>query len=196
MSKIGLFGGCFNPITKAHIISCIEALKYLDQVWLVPTYKSLHGKILECSYHRIRMCELAISDLSEEIKSRIKICCYEIDNKIQDKGTGKIIHEIINSYNLNTSSLYFIIGVDNFNKINEWIDQEIILKFKYIVIPRDGYIIDVDKTNKIDHIIIDCLPIKGSSTQVRIEKDITKCTLLNENVLEYIILNKLYSEKI
>ena len=44
MEEIGIFGGTFNPVHKAHINLAVEAKKEfgLDEVWFMPTLKSPH----------------------------------------------------------------------------------------------------------------------------------------------------------
>ena len=44
MKEIGIFGGTFNPVHKAHINLAVEAKEefLLDEVWFMPTLKSPH----------------------------------------------------------------------------------------------------------------------------------------------------------
>ncbi len=47
MSKIGIIGGAFDPITISHLRLAVELTNkngLLDQVWFLPCYKSYYGK--------------------------------------------------------------------------------------------------------------------------------------------------------
>lgn len=193
--KIGIFGGSFNPITKAHLQVCEEACKYVDQVWILPAYTSLYGKKLVDPIQRLEMCKIALKNynkINEKIKNKIKICDFEIINKIQNNSTFEIIKLLINEYKLNISNLYFIIGADNLINLNKFKNyDELIKQLKFIVIPRTGYHIDNNLYKDVNFVLIDCDSIDGSSTMVRSDFEKNQ-ELLFENVKKYIEENCLY----
>ena len=59
--KVALYGGSFNPITLGHVEVALYVLNsgLVDQVWLVPNYKSCTGKQLANENDRLEMCKLA-----------------------------------------------------------------------------------------------------------------------------------------
>ena len=72
---IGLYGGAFDPIHKAHIAiaqNCIKKIG-LNKVIFIPTGNSPKNKILDDYYHRLEMlnivCKKSLS-LGEDIRLR------------------------------------------------------------------------------------------------------------------------------
>ena len=63
MSRIAIFGGSFNPVTKAHIRTAEYVLEsgLFDKVLLQPCYKSFYGKTLESDQNRIDMLNISIN---------------------------------------------------------------------------------------------------------------------------------------
>mgnify|MGYP001491087071 CR=1 FL=1 len=193
MTKIGIFGGSFDPITIAHLKVCEEALKYLDEIWILPCYVSLFGKNLTDANHRLKMCKMSLRDYNH----KIKICDFEIINKIENSSTFEIIKLLIENYNLDLTNLYFIIGSDNLINLNKFKNyDELVTKLKFIVIPRANnyYHIDNNLYKDINYILVNCVCIDGSSTMVRNNFENNQ-NLLLENVKEYIIKNNLYNIK-
>ena len=150
------------------------------------------------------MCKLAIEN---EPKYNIKICDFEIKHKIIGT-TATVLKLFYKEYK--NDNFFFIIGMDNANKIEQWVDYEITLKLiPFIVLNRIEYKIPINKwfLNK-PHIFLnqtynDLNYI--SSTNVR---DIIKNTPLIElsinnnlknylydNIIEYIIKYNLYRNK-
>lgn len=202
---IGLFGGAFNPITKAHIQTAeyvIKKFKSLDEVWIMPAYSHTFNKQMVEGKQRVAMCKLA---------SKIKVFDYEIKKKISG-GTLNLFNILSQDPKYKNYEFWWIIGMDNANIIHKWVNsQELIKKVRFIVIQRNG--VEQDKTQdwymKYPHIFISQKNpiIETSSTEVRsllenyyIYK--SKETLeqlkerLNESVLKYILKHKLYEKVI
>jgi len=135
--NIGILGGSFNPITKGHINVAKYVLnsKYnINQVWLLPCYKSSTNKNLVDTQHRLNMCKLAIEN---ESKYQIILCDFEIKNKISGT-TAIVLTEFYKTVEKN--NYYFIIGMDNAINIERWEDYEKTLQLiPFIAIPRKGY---------------------------------------------------------
>lgn len=189
--KIGLLGGCFDPITKSHInaANLVLSKNIVDKVLIIPAYYSLNGKnFVAESQHRLNMCNIAIQKNND---SRIELSDFEIKNQLT--GTSfEIIKSMKNYYNWYDDKLYFIIGEDNAQKLKLWTDYDGISKLvKFIVIPRQGY----NKTDLSELpencIYLESNQLPGSSSQVRENLENNK-NLLCVNVLEYIEKNNLY----
>jgi nicotinate-nucleotide adenylyltransferase len=183
--KIALYSGSFNPIGKHHINIANRLLDIVDEVWLLPCYKSSIGKQLIDGEHRINMCKLACNN------SRIKICDYEINNKIEKESIDVMKLFLDDHANL-AHTFYFVIGSDNLSYVHASNSFDELLKLiPFIVVPREGYNIPENSwCRQTPHIYLDKFElIKGSSTQIR--KNIYNLDIIDQNVLKYIIKNKL-----
>lgn len=64
---VGIYGGTFDPIHLGHINMALEILeaRKLDEIWFCPARMNPHkeGKHLTEGHHRMKMLELALTDL-------------------------------------------------------------------------------------------------------------------------------------
>ena len=69
MSRLGFFGGSFNPITKAHLNLILEAIdEYkLDKVYFVPMNDMYKKQGLLPLEYRKNMLEIALEDYSKKM---------------------------------------------------------------------------------------------------------------------------------
>ena len=77
MPEIALFGGSFDPPHVGHALAAqyVLATEPVDELWLVPVHEHPLGKRLAASFeHRVRLCQLAVSDLS-----RVRVSTAEED---------------------------------------------------------------------------------------------------------------------
>ena len=166
--KIGFFGGCFNPPSNIHINLAnrlIEEQK-LDKIVFVPVNDFYKKNDLIEFKHRFTMLKFAI-----EGNSNLEVDDFEFkeNRKLYAIDVFKIIEEKYSNYDI-----YFIMGSDNYSKLQKWKEYESLKKYKYIVLDRND--------NDI------------SSTKIRnmIKKNSLKDDILNKKVYEYIKKNKLY----
>lgn len=173
MEKIGFFGGCFNPPTKIHIELANNLIKAnkLDKVVFIPVNDLYTKNELILAEHRLNMIKLAVKDNNN----------LEVDD-IEIKENKKLFavdaFELITKKYSNKCEIFFIMGSDNFEKMNNWKNYDKIKENKYIVIERDK--------NKI------------SSTQIRkmIENnDEEVINYLSKDVYKYIKQNELYKRR-
>lgn len=190
--KIAICGGSFNPITKGHtrIANYIISKGIVDKVLIMPCYKSLYNKSLESGYHRIKMIELANK------MSGVEPFDWEIVNKIEGQGTYDIMKQL-EKYFMN-DELYFVMGLDNSQKVKKWIKGIIITnEFKFIVVPRVGTQIEDSWFMMPPHIYVkDYTEDAISSTAVKelLHKGVAPKEMLDEAIYRYIIENNLYKE--
>lgn len=187
--KIGFFGGSFNPPTDIHISLANELLsnKMLDKIIFVPVGDYYQKKNLIPAIHRYNMLKLATNKTKnmevENIAIKHKETLFATD-------TLKLIYD---KY-YKEADIYFIMGMDNFEKMPTWKDYEkLINKYKFIVIERLKY----NNNNNLENIIY----YKNnhqkdiSSTIIRNKiqegKDVSK--YIDVQVLKYIQENKLYN---
>lgn len=209
-TKVAIYGGAFSPITTGHV----EAAKFVldtsnefDEVWIMPSFGHMSKSNLVSPEHRLEMCRLAT-----ESDGRIKVFDYEIVNKLGGETYNffkrlKLDEELNSRYNFS-----MIIGLDNANDFNKWVNFEDLERFvRFVVIPRKGIErnYDVDWYLKAPHIFLNKenhVP-DVSSTMVRgLIQDAYKYGILysdeyyeltlkpfiDKKVFDYILDNKLY----
>ena len=171
MKKVGFFGGCFNPVTKAHIelIRNVIEKENLSKVYFVPMGDLYEKKDLLPIVHRIKMLELAfeneekmeILDISNKNKKMYAIDTFQlIDQKFSD------------------CERVFIMGSDNYQKISEWEASEKLMKnYQYIILDRENA-----KTKEIS----------SSKVREKIKQNEAIDELVPKQVVEYIRQKNLY----
>lgn len=200
VSRIGIMGGSFDPIHIGHLFiaeETLEALK-LDRIVFIPAGVSPHklnSKTTD-SYHRLLMTALAVNSNPRFLLSNIEIQrggpSYTIDTI---RTLRRMLPEAI--------ELYFITGGDTFIDIETWKDYEELLDLvSFVVFTRAGYDnqlldnkIQLLKNNYNGNIIKISIPLlEVSSTDIRerIKQGRTVKYLIQENVEDYIIKNRLY----
>jgi nicotinate-nucleotide adenylyltransferase len=188
--KIGIFGGSFNPPTKGHIRLCNYLVEngVVDTVLLMPCYKSLYNKGLVDGNKRLDMLAMTTHH------PKVKPFDWEIKNKIDGPGTYQIMKMITEE--LSPDTLYFIIGLDNAQKVKSWKNGDIIVdRMNFIVVPRKGVVTTDEWYKKSPHIYVDGYEedaISSTLVKERLKKGEDVSDLLDKYVEDYIRTNKLY----
>lgn len=196
MKKIGFYGGCFNPPTKAHIEMAKKAIKEcdLDEVVFVPVGDSYKKQELAQGIDRYNMLKIAC-----EGNDKLKVSDIEI--RSSHKYNAIDIFEII-SNKYKDDKRFFLMGVDNLSKMSDWKEsKKLIENYNYIIFERNN--IDANliiennemlENNKENFEIIKNNDYKEiSSTNIRESIKIGKKPEdINEKVYKYIIDNKIY----
>lgn len=164
-SRVGLFGGTFDPIHRAHLEVARQSLIQmdLDKVILIPSKHPPHKdeKGLTGAELRYRMVELAIEGREAMEVSSVEIeregPSYTVDTL---KEMEKIFDEIM-----------FIVGADNLINIKTWKQPEELLQMcPFVVAPRGG-VLKKDFKDEIfegkDLRFLDMSEISLSSTEIR-----------------------------
>lgn len=137
--KIGIFSGAFDPFTIGHEKVLLQVLEYVDQIWLVPSFVSEHGKKMSSFESRLDMCNIIASKFKEPNPFRVKyqkvvVCDY--GKYCLDGQAVTLLNKILGK----TDSYYFVLGTDNANMMDTWKDAELIKKaLSFIIISRPGY---------------------------------------------------------
>lgn len=192
--KIAIYCGSFDPMGIHHITIAKYLLKYVDQVWILPSYESFYGKNLVSAPHRIRMCELSIQSMSDQNESsRIMVQDIQIIHKL-----GKTYDILRKLKELYPEHIFYVaLGIDNALQIQQWHhSDELITMVGFIVIPRKGYEVKTDEWFLHDpHLYIsENHDNDGSSTLIRkcIKENKDLSQHVDKNVEIYIKENKLY----
>ena len=185
-----IFGGAFNPVTKAHI----EVYEYVmnkvdaDEFIFLPVSSAYTKSDLASNYHRLNMLELAINN-----KDNVRVSEVEM-NDSDFLGTYQSLIRFSDSEKVDVG---FVIGADNLMGMHLWINIEGILsEFKIIVLSRYGIdiekIIDANpilKKHKNSFIICDDFNVDMSSTHFR---ENLNPEFVPTDVFQYIEDNGLY----
>ncbi len=197
--NIGVLGGTFDPIHRAHILVAMEARECLnlDKVLFVPAAQTPLKEDVSISSveHRVQMLLLAIADYPYFKMSTIEIdrpgTSYTVDTiaEIQSKlGIG--------------DELFFIMGCDSLVQLPRWKEPSRIIQMCWLVaVPRPGC--SFDEVNIMEKVIpglsrrlvlLDKPEIDISATEIRerVAKGLSIHPLVPEPVEEYIKRHKLY----
>ena len=197
--RIVIFGGTFNPPTRAHLDIATEALYYLDaeKVLFVPVSDLYKKDDVEISYHRVNMLNLAIGNFR-----RLEIDFTEVDS-VKLTYTYETVEKIKTRYQ--DKELFLLIGADNLEDFKNWKNQRSIMEnCSLLVVNRNNSSIDeIIESNEIltefkDKIIeapIEEIGISSTEVRNRIASGELEGleNLVDKEVIEYMVENKLYS---
>lgn len=196
MSKLGVFGGSFNPIHNGHIyiVNKVKDMLGLDDIIFIPTGIAPHkdNRDFAAKEHRFNMVKLAIDGKFQisDIEIKTDKVCYAVD-------TMSEINKIYKD-----DELYYIIGADSLVSFMQWKEPLKLFKMLHIVVVnRDGT--DIDKVAeqyrkdygaKITICHIDEYNVSSTEIREMIRNEGTCNGLVPEKTEKYIIENKLYTE--
>jgi len=201
MSKIGLFGGTFDPIHKGHteIAEIVMEKMNLEKIIFIPAGDPPHklGKKVTDKSDRLNMVKLATS-----YNSSFLVSDYEIKKEKRSYSVDLI--KYFKSINKD-DELFFIIGGDSLYNLPTWYHYEELLGLcNFIVISRP----QVEKKNLLDKFsgeekpprifFIDDVSIPVSATEIRekIKNGEEVKDYVTEAVYNYIRTKELYKELI
>lgn len=189
---IFIFGGAFNPPTKAHYEIAKHILNdYTNSKLVFLPVGNIYNKAnLIKDEIRFEMLDLMIKDLGPNV------CVSDFEmHQPKFKGTINTLDHFKELYN---DEVYFIIGSDNIIDMENWIDVERLLSnYKIVILNRDN----INVKNYISNSLIlrnyinSFIFIEGfkqidiSSSQFRMTRDFS---LLTPEITQYIKEHNLY----
>lgn len=188
MSKVGIFGGTFDPIHVGHLIASLSILekRNLDKIIFIPCFISPHKINFQSSsaIHRLNLVKLSINCFPKFDYSDIEIIKKEISYTINT------LIELKKKYD----ALELIIGYDNLIEFENWHKPDEILKLtELIVLNRKA---KVEKENRFfkNAVFIETPVIEISSTEIRerVKNNLPIDFFVTEKAKEYIYQNNLY----
>ncbi|WP_373731753.1 nicotinate-nucleotide adenylyltransferase [Bacteroides heparinolyticus] len=202
--KIGILGGTFDPVHKAHIEIALAAQRELslDEVWFMPSYHPPHKANTKISSYeeRLDMLELALLHYPQ-----FKICELEA-GRSEHSYTSVSLALVRKMYP--TDEFYFIMGADSLFEIKTWYQYEKIFSLATLVVIDRAYEQEHEELRKLQKeyenlyqckiFILNLPQINISSTEIRgnIKKNLFQNTknndMIDERVLEYIKEKQLY----
>ena len=195
-SKIGLFGGTFDPVHIAHLIIADRVLEQagLDFILFVPGAIPPHKQNRKISPGEIRyqMLQLALQDnpcfLADDLELQRGRISYTIDT----------INQLYKNYPLDARSVYLIIGADNLLDFHNWKKpHEIVEKCHIIAVRRPYSQFDRHKM-KIDipymQIEAPLLEVSSSDIRQRVRQGKSIRYLVPSRVERFIYENNIYKD--
>ena len=141
MSRVGIYGGTFDPIHLGHlhVITQLIEKNLVDQLLVVPAGLPLlrENAPIATGQQRRAMCQLALADLPTEVATKVQV------NPIEILRTGPsyaidTVEAVAQSYPDDT--IVLVIGQDAADKLEQWhrID-ELRAMVEFLVISRPGF---------------------------------------------------------
>lgn len=212
-TKVAILGGAFNPITLGHIAVAklvLQATGAFDECWVMPCHRHLYNKDLTDAKHRLAMCKIAASS-----DPRIKVFPFEIDGKLSGE-TYHLVKKLLDDPMAETHSYSLIIGMDNANTFDKWVNfSELERMIQFVIVPRPGEEADPKVTwyKNGHHIVLqpeNPLPDTSSTRAKECLKAFWRChkmkaettglinaanaiEIIGQPVFDYIFENKLYT---
>ncbi len=206
-TRIGLFGGTFDPIHFGHLRPAIEVAEHyrLASLFVMPNHRPAHrGPTGANTQHRISMLEIAIDG--------VPLLAIDTREAIRDKPTYTFDTLVELRYEHPDATLLFFLGMDSFRRFDTWHKWEAILELtNLVVINRPGarhttFSKDLlerqqkasgDKivngsTGVIETCDVTQLEISATDIRRRIASDQSVRFLLPDAVSEYIDAHNLY----
>lgn len=202
--KIALLGGAFNPPTKGHIEVAqyvLNTSRQFDEVWFVPAYRHMYNKPMQQFEYRFEMCQLAAKS-----DGRIKVFDYEKKKNLAGE-TYHLLKTLLNDPEYENYHFSFIIGLDNANTFDKWVNYEELERLgSFVIVPRRGYEpIPGSWYFKYPHIFLngqdEKIPMEICSTKIREQltefysskfPGLVEIDGLNKEVFDFIKLKQLY----
>ena len=141
MKRIAILGGTFDPVTNAHIEIANKVSEQYNCKVLFLIAKNTRWKD-EISDFKLRYDMLSIALKNEK---NLEICTLEIDKEgFKKNHTIDSVIELMDIYK--NHEIYYIIGTDQLERLDEWIEIEALSKLvTFVVIHRSGYPLDQEK---------------------------------------------------
>lgn len=201
VKRLGIMGGSFNPPHIGHFIMAESALGALglDKVMFIPSgrvaYKSQSGRA--DGFHRYEM-------LKTVVKRNPGFCITDMEiARDETTYTANTLGRL--SQALPDTKLYFIVGADSLDYMDEWYRPQVIFGLCTVAVMRRSGIAEDRLTDKIKYLssefsadicTVDMPGIDVSSTEIRrrIRDGETIRYLCDDEVIEYINKNGLYMD--
>jgi len=145
-TRLGLFGGTFNPIHYGHLRSAEEVAEALDldQIWFIPAALPPHKSRADVTSFEVR---LALTRLAVGRHPRLKVS--DVEGRRPGKSyTIDTLHHFREEFGPQ-GELYFILGMDSMLEIATWkAYRELFTLSHFVVLDRPGY-----DRNRLDEIL-------------------------------------------
>ena len=182
--KVIIFGGSFDPIHNGHILVAKKAMHHLKakRVYFLPAKHPRWKKNTTNDQQRLEMLQIALKD-----HSWAKIDLSEINSSENINYTYDTMLKIKSEHP--KDELYFLIGTDQLNLLDQWYKIDELSKLvKIVCIARPSFEINETNVEKYNVEIIKDTVSDVSSTSVRSLRSLD----IPLGVFNYIVKNNLY----
>ena len=185
-----VYGGAFNPPTRAHleVYHFLKKKLPIKRFTYLPVSNAYTKSDLVSNYHRLNMLKIVAQDAPDIIIS---------DLEIQDSEFLGTYQSLVRLSDDDFQETAFVIGADNLMDLKRWkMAESLMSEFRIIVLNREG--IDIDKLINEDEIlkkhrhnfiIFKDFDSPVSSTRFRETLD---SSMVEEEIYEYIEEHGLY----
>jgi len=207
--RIGLFGGSFNPPTKAHMYVAEQLIErgIVDEIEFVPAYVSYHHKEYEATTkQRCDMLDLMIDE--SKFDPVLYVNKFEIKHQMKSS-TFDFVEKFLETKidDCEDTEYYFIVGGDNAKKVPNFINgEELIKAIPFIVVNRSNESVEeIEWCSKDPHIVVNIGNAHSSCSSTKIREVVKNfgvkgapkelfdwCSTL---VFAYILNYEIYMEK-
>lgn len=190
MSKIGIFGGTFDPIHNGHLITAqsVREIRKLEKIIFIPSFVSPHKEKIDTANpeQRLQMISLAIGDVS----------FFEASDFEITKGGISYTVDTLREFKKKYDEIEFIIGYDNIFDFHTWKDPDEIMNLAKIIVLKRKSSEPAPFEDKYvnEAIFVQTRGIEISATDIRerVKKEMPIHFLVPEKVKEYIYNSDLY----
>ena len=147
---IGLFGGAFDPIHKAHIeiAENVHKLLNLNKIIFIPTGISPFNKNLTEYNHRLAMLNLVCLNKNFEVSD------IEIVKSISSSEKSYTIDTLKYLFDKNNATYFFILGSDALAQISDWYKWKDIIKYSHLIfVERQGSLLKDCLSEEINNFV-------------------------------------------
>ena len=141
MSRVGIYGGTFDPIHLGHlhVITQLFEKDLVDQLLVVPAGEPLlrNNAPIASAAQRRAMCQLALADLPSAIASKVQVNPIEVLRMGPSYAIDTV--EAV-AQNFPGDTIVLVIGQDAAGKLDQWHRiEELRAMVQFLVIGRPGY---------------------------------------------------------
>jgi nicotinate-nucleotide adenylyltransferase len=141
LSRVGIYGGTFDPIHLGHlhVITQLIEKKLVDQLLVVPAGEPLlrENATIATAQQRRAMCQLALADLPGTVASKVQVNPIEV-LRMGPSYAIDTVEAVAQNYPDDT--IVLVIGQDAAEKLDQWhrID-ELRGMVEFLIIGRPGF---------------------------------------------------------
>lgn len=189
--EIAVFGGTFDPPTKAHeaVIAACLARPELDEVWVMPSGTRSDKKSTLNDTDRLWMLNLMLEEVFAN-HPRLQVSSFELDYLPRPSQTAQTVEALRTFYP--ECRFRFVFGADSYLSMPQWRNgRELQRTLGMLVVPRNGLVIPVADNLELLTISMQ-KPVSSTEVRDRVRRGFSIDGLVCRGVRQYITDCRLY----